>query len=99
MPSKPLEQRRRAVPSKVWSKYLDTLKGDEVAFLRELRDVVRASGASYISITETAGVYETCLTNWFRGKAQPTPRTLCPVLRALGYRLAIVPLEAPDASS
>lgn len=60
----------------------------------EIRTVYQESGANYAWVHEHSGVSTTTLSHWFNGDTRkPQAATVNAVLRALGYKLGIVPHE------
>jgi transcriptional regulator with XRE-family HTH domain len=58
----------------------------------EIRTIYQASGVNYKWIEDNSGVTSTTLSAWFSGKTKrPQSATIEAVLRALGYKRAIVP--------
>jgi DNA-binding phage protein len=65
---------------------------DKDPIIDEIRTVYQESGVNYQWLHENAGVSTTTLTNWFSGKTKkPQAATINAVLRAMGYKLGIVP--------
>ena len=64
---------------------------DKDPLIDEIRTVFEASGATYKWVHDESGVTRNTISNWFDGKTKrPQAATVNAVLRALGYKLAIV---------
>jgi transcriptional regulator with XRE-family HTH domain len=64
---------------------------DKDPIIDEIRTVYQESGATYKWVSDASGVTSTTLNNWFKGKTKkPQAATINAVLRALGYKLAVV---------
>ena len=67
---------------------------DKDPIIDEVRGVFQTSGRTYKSIETDSGVTSQTLHNWFDGKTRkPQAASLNAVLRAMGYKLGIVPYE------
>jgi DNA-binding phage protein len=65
---------------------------DKDPIIDEIRTVFEDSGANYKWVSEASNVNANTLSNWFNGKTKkPQAATVNAVLRALGYKLSIVP--------
>jgi transcriptional regulator with XRE-family HTH domain len=65
---------------------------DKDPIIDEIRTVYQDSGVNYKWIEDNSGVTSNTLSNWFSGKTRkPQAATINAVLRALGYKLGIVP--------
>jgi hypothetical protein len=61
----------------------------------EIRTVYQDSGFTYKQIHEDSGVSTSTLSSWFDGATRrPQAATVNAVLRAMGYKLGIVPYSA-----
>jgi hypothetical protein len=68
---------------------------DKDPIIDEIRAIYENSGASYKWIEQESGVTSTTLSNWFSGPTKrPQAATVNAVLRALGYKLGVVPNSA-----
>ena len=68
---------------------------DKDPIIDEVRGVFQTSGRTYKSIEADSGVTTHTLHAWFDGKTRkPQAATVNAVLRAMGYKLGIVKLEA-----
>ena len=64
----------------------------------EVRTVFQDAGVTKQWVEENSGVTAQTLHHWFDGKTRrPQAATINAVLRALGHKLGVVPLEAKDA--
>lgn len=71
---------------------------DKDPIIDEIRTIYQDSGFTYRQINEASGVTTSTLTNWFSGSTmRPQAATVNAVLRAMGYKLGIVPNEAAVA--
>jgi DNA-binding phage protein len=62
-----------------------------------IRTIVVESGTPISEIEERSGVTSHTLYNWFYGKTKrPQAASINAVLRALGYKLAITPINFPE---
>jgi hypothetical protein len=69
---------------------------DKDPVIDEIRTVYQDSGVNYKWIEENSGVTAQTLSNWFNGKTKkPQSATIEAVLRAMGYKRAIVPFGIP----
>jgi hypothetical protein len=69
---------------------------DKDPIIDEIRTIYKKSGATYDWITWNSGVSRSTLIAWFDGTTKrPQAATVNAVLRALGYRLSIVPYGKP----
>jgi hypothetical protein len=69
---------------------------DKDPIIDEIRTIYENSGANYQWIHENSGVSTTTLTNWFGGKTRrPQAATINAVLRSLGYKLGVTPMDRP----
>lgn len=65
---------------------------DKDPMIDDVRSIYLASGVNYHWIEDASGVKASTLRNWFEGKTKrPQAATVNAVLRALGYRLEMVP--------
>ena len=63
----------------------------------EVRTVFQDAGVTKQWVEDNSGVTSTTLHAWFDGKTRkPQAATINAVLRALGHKLGVVPLEAKD---
>ena len=66
----------------------------------EVRTVFQDAGVTKQWVEDNSGVTSTTLHAWFDGKTRkPQAATINAVLRALGHKLGVVPLEAADKVS
>jgi hypothetical protein len=69
---------------------------DKDPIIDEIRTVYQDSGVNYKWIEDNSGVSSATLAAWFNGKTKkPQSATVEAVLRALGYKRAIVPFGDP----
>jgi len=67
---------------------------DKDPIIDEVRGVFQTSGRTYKSVEDDSGVTTQTLHAWFEGKTRkPQAATVNAVLRAMGYKLGIVPYE------
>jgi hypothetical protein len=67
---------------------------DKDPIIDEIRTVVQLSGRTYKQIHDDSNVSTQTLAMWFSGTTRrPQAATVNAVLRALGYKLGIVPYE------
>ena len=67
---------------------------DKDPIIDEIRTIVQDSGSTYKQIHEDSGVSTATLSAWFAGDTRrPQAASINAVLRALGYKLGIVPYE------
>jgi len=67
---------------------------DKDPIIDEIRSIVEASGEKYARIEDLSGVSATTMHAWFHGATRrPQAATVNAVLRALGYKLGVVPLK------
>jgi transcriptional regulator with XRE-family HTH domain len=65
---------------------------DKDPIIDEIRTVYQDSGVNYKWLEDNSGVTSSTLSAWFSGKTKkPQAATINAVLRALGYKLGIVP--------
>jgi hypothetical protein len=65
---------------------------DKDPIIDEIRTIYQDSGVNYKWIEANSGVTSTTLSAWFTGKTKkPQAATINAVLRAMGYKLGIVP--------
>jgi hypothetical protein len=65
---------------------------DKDPLIDEIRTIYEDSGANYDFVHEHSGVAVSTLMNWFNGQTRrPQAATVNAVLRALGYKLGVVP--------
>ena len=70
---------------------------DKDPIIDEVRTVFQDAGVTKQWIEENSGVTAQTLHHWFEGKTRkPQAATINAVLRALGHKLGVVPLEAKD---
>jgi hypothetical protein len=69
---------------------------DKDPIIDEVRTVFQESGVNYAWLQEQSGVTIATLHNWFDGETKrPQAATINAVLRALGYKLGVVPHSVP----
>ena len=70
---------------------------DKDPMIDQLRTVVEKAGVTYKALSDDSGVSPQTISNWFAGETRkPQAATMNAVLRAIGYRLGIVPIDAED---
>jgi transcriptional regulator with XRE-family HTH domain len=69
---------------------------DKDPIIDEVRTLYEEAGVNYKWISDESGVSQGTLTNWFSGTTKrPQAATINAVLRALGYKLGVVPHSVP----
>lgn len=69
---------------------------DKDPIIDEIRTVFDEAGVTYSWVERESGVTTVTLANWFGGKTKrPQAATINAVLRALGYKLGVVPHGIP----
>jgi len=69
---------------------------DKDPIIDEIRTLYNEAGVNYKWIERESGVTATTLSNWFSGSTKrPQAATINAVLRALGYKLGVVPHGVP----
>lgn len=66
------------------------------ATLRELFDIVESQGLNSAQYSELSGIHSNQISEYRVGKREPRIMTVEEMAGALGYRLALVPLDDPD---